>query len=544
VKNRLIVRRVLVLTMLMVSLNFGVTTNAAAETRPTIQLIEPTPTSLVTPDAPFKITIRVTGGWVSKAIKNSYPCGAALFSDENPKLLTYIGAVDAAGTTKAMYETGGGGNIFPFLFTASKILDDAVECTFNAGSNIYWEDGGRFGNEEWIRTSKAIQYGGLRMAKDATTYGPVKKISIAWAWEDEKRYTFSTIGAGESAIPKFSFIGIKQGDVIEGPTPFTVEVEIGKTLTPTASYSPGAACGVLNFKSENLTHNKYESSCILNPAPLSDEIYILEFQFQVNTTGFYSFKSEAIKLNVGDTLKLGKPWLRLSVSKVGIASNSGLGNQTSHAVTFEGNLVLRKYSSSNLPIPNQKFTICLNQNCGESITDQNGNFTYDVVNLGTSPIYTFTGAFRGIPITKDNYELGEKNNFSPIAYSFTIPEKLEPKPELKLTHSTVHVIKPPTKVKWGKSFTVSIATKGTGGAICEMHFQNPGWPSRKGITPFRLEAGSTTKITVKPWIRLFASYSLKYVCIPDGWPRMNSDNSISLFDKRVGGNMGNVTLVP
>jgi len=77
-----------------------------------------------------------------------------------------------------------------------------------------------------------------------------------------------------------------------------------------------------------------------------------------------------------------------------------------------------------------------------------------------------------------------------------------------------------------------------------MSFQNPGWPSRKGITPFRLAAGTTTKVTVKPWIRLFASYSLKYVCIPDGWPRINSDNSISLYDKRVGSSMGNVTIVP
>jgi hypothetical protein len=540
---RLIVRRVLVLTMLMVSLNFGVTSLEAAEMKPTIQLIEPTPTSLVTPDAPFKVTIRISGGWVSKVIQNKYPCGAALFSDEYPKLLTYIGAVDAAGTTKAMYETGGGGNIFPFLFSASKILDGAVECTFNAGSNIYWEDGGRFANEEWIRTSRAIQYGGLRMAKDAAAYGPVKKISITWAWEDEKQYNFSTINAGESALPKFSFIGIKQGDVIEGPTPFTVEVEIGKTLTPTESYSGGASCGVLNLKSENLTHNKYESFCILNPAPLRDETYILDFTFQVNTTGFYTFKSEAIKLNAGDTLKLGKPWLRLMATKVGIAPNSGLGSQTSHTATFEGEISLKKYGSDD-SISGQRVTICLKQNCSDVFTDNSGKFEFTAENPGTSATYIFTGAFRGIPITNDNYESGQKNDFSPISYSFTIPEKLESKPELKLTHSTVHVIKPPSKVKWGKSFTVSIATKGTGGAICEMHFQNPGWPSRKGITPFRLDAGATTRITVKPWIRLFASYSLKYVCIPDGWPRINSDNSISLYDKRVGGTMGNVIIVP
>jgi hypothetical protein len=104
--------------------------------------------------------------------------------------------------------------------------------------------------------------------------------------------------------------------------------------------------------------------------------------------------------------------------------------------------------------------------------------------------------------------------------------------------------KPPKTIKWGKSFQVSIKTSGTGGALCEMVFQNPGWPSRQGITPFRLTAGKTTNVTVRPWARLFLSYPLKYVCIPDGWPRINSDGSISIYDKRVGGNLGNVTIVP
>jgi len=103
---------------------------------------------------------------------------------------------------------------------------------------------------------------------------------------------------------------------------------------------------------------------------------------------------------------------------------------------------------------------------------------------------------------------------------------------------------PPSNIKWGKSFTVKIKTTGMGGGICEMYYQNPGWPSRLGVVPFRLQAGTTTSVTVKPWIRVFATYSLKYACIPDGWPRMNSDNTISIFDNRVTRNIGNVTLVP
>jgi len=119
-----------------------------------------------------------------------------------------------------------------------------------------------------------------------------------------------------------------------------------------------------------------------------------------------------------------------------------------------------------------------------------------------------------------------------------------PTPKREVTFSTKMTAKPPANVKWGKSFNLKIATLGTGGATCEMYFQNPGWPSQKGVVRFRLQAGSTTTVTVKPWIRVFASYSLKYACVPDGWPMINSDRSISLYDKRISVDLGNVTLTP
>ena len=545
VKMPSIVGRYLVLTMLLASLNFGVTNLQAAETRPTIQLIEPTTSSVVTPDAEFKITFRVIGGWVSQYLKSNNPCASALWSNDSSRqnLVTYIGAVDAAGTVKFMYDNQYQSRVQPFMFTTSKIIEGGVECSYSAGSNITWLDGSSASPYETDRSKIAINYGGTRMAADTANFGPVKTISIAWAWYGENQNTYAKIAAGESAAPKFSIVGIKQGEVIEGPTPFTVLAEIGRALTPYSSTGEGSRCNGLTLKSENTKTRTYESKCTLNPAPLRDETSILRIGFSLNTSDGQTFKSDEILVNAGEILKSGKPYFTLWTNGYGQAPNSLTGSQTSHTVTFMGNLVLEKYASSS-PIPNQKFTICLKQNCGEAITDKNGDFSYDVINLGTSPSYTFTSTYKGFAITNDNYENGKPDDFSQISYSFNISEKAEPKPELKLTFSTVHVKNPPSTVKWGKSFTVSIATKGTGGAICEMSFQNPGWPSRKGITPFRLAAGTTTKVTVKPWIRLFASYSLKYVCIPDGWPRINSDNSISLYDKRVGSSMGNVSIIP
>ena len=542
---RSIIGKILTSLMIITTLNFGITNTQASENRPTIQLIDPTPTSVVTPDAGFKITFRVLGGWVSQDLKSNNPCSSTLWSNDSSRrnLLVYIGGVDAAGNAKFLYDKVNSIQVMSFLFKTSKIIDGGIECTYSAGSNIAWYDGSTLANYEADRSKEAPLFGGVRMAIDALSVGPIKTISIAWAWHDEKQFTFAKIAAGEPAAPKFSFKGIKQGDVIDGPTKYTVNVEMGKALTPSISEGRGASCTELTLTSESSNTRIYESKCILNPAPLRDEINILRLSFNLKTSDGQIFKSDELLVNASEVLKSGKPIFSLRTNGYGQAPNSLTGSQTSHTVTFMGSLDLKKYGSSS-PIPDQKFTICLKQSCGEAITDKNGDFTYTVVNLGTTPTYTFSSTYKGFAITRDNYEWGQENDFSEISYSFTISEKAEPKPELKLTFSTVHVKNPPKNVKWGKSFTVSIATKGTGGAICEMSFQNPGWPSRKGIVKFNLTAGTTTNVTVRPWIRLFLSYPLKYVCIPDGWPRINSDNTISLYDKRVGSTMGSVTIVP
>ena len=137
------------------------------------------------------------------------------------------------------------------------------------------------------------------------------------------------------------------------------------------------------------------------------------------------------------------------------------------------------------------------------------------------------------------------NSSVPYTYSFEIQEKAEPAPVLEFKLGTKVLKSPPRTLKWGKSFTVSIAATGSGGASCEMYFQNLAWPSRKGVTSFRLTAGKTTNIVIRPWARIFVQYPVKYVCVEDGWPMINSDRSISLFDKgKRGGTLGTVTIVP
>lgn len=200
-----------------------------------------------------------------------------------------------------------------------------------------------------------------------------------------------------------------------------------------------------------------------------------------------------------------------------------------------------------------------------AVTDLNGVATFSFRNLDTKLNSRMNTDWK-------NYSSGDWNSFWPTRFGLELPgysnfnspyflqdvltlvvtkpiENQGPSQatqtnQLTYSFSTSITQKPPKTIKWGKSFQISIKTNGKGGALCEMVFQNPGWPSRRGITTFRLNAGKTTIVTVRPWARLFLSYPLKYVCIPDGWPRVNSDDTISIYDKRIGESLGYVTIIP
>ena len=522
----------------MGGLTVGIHTSARAEEIPTIQLVFPVPGSKLTPDAPFKMTLRVSGGTVSKYLKEFNPCRNLLADNNGGNVLSLnVGAVDANGYVKALVHSGNQ-NFGAYLFEMTKVLPDAIECSIDLQAETRWVT--LAGEPDVLRMNRVINSGGLRLAANDQQYGSAKEIVIGWRWNSDQANIFTRFLVGSPAAPTFTFSGIKTGETLEGPKSFSVLFTIGKSFSPDSTGVNGASCTGAKKISENDDTRTYQDECVVRLAWGNPSKNTYSITYDVGTTQGMFFTSSTIVVNGGETIKAGKPVLELYDHRYGAAPNSKTGSETSHTWSFIGELRLKEPERNRDigPIANQSIKVCLGQSCGEAITDKDGRFSYTVENFGIAPTYTFTSLYRGNQISSAN------NSFVPYSYAFKISEKAEPKPELTLTFSTTHVVNPPRSVKWGRSFTVKISTQGTGGAICEMSFQNPGWPSRKGITQFRLQAGKTTSVTVRPWVRIFMSYSLKYVCIPDGWPRMNSDNSISLYDKRVGGDMGKVTLVP
>ena len=530
--------RILLSAALVGGLTIGIHTSASAEEIPTIQLVFPVPGSKLTPDAPFKMTLRVSGGTVSKYLKEFNPCRNLLADNNGGNVLSLnVGAVDANGYVKALVHSGNQ-NFGAYLFEMTKVLPDAIECTIDLQAETRWVT--LAGEPDVLRMNRVINSGGLRLAANDQQYGSAKEIVIGWRWNSDQANIFTRFLVGSPAAPTFTFSGIKTGETLEGPKSFSVLFTIGKSFSPDSTGVTGASCTGAKKISENDESRTYQEECVVRLAWGDPSKNTYSIKYDVGTAQGMLFTSNTIVVNGGEAIKAGKPDLELYNHRYGVAPNSKIGSETSHTWAFNGELRLSEPDRNRDigPIANQSIKICLGQSCGEVITDKDGRFEYSVENFGIAPTYTFTSLYRGNQISSTN------NSFVPYSYSFKIQEKAEPVPVLEFKLGIKVVKSPPSTLKWGKSFAVSIAATGSGGASCEMYFQDLAWPSRKGVTSFRLTAGKTTNIVIRPWARIFALYPVKFACVEDGWPMMNSDRSISPFDKgKRGGTIGKVTII-
>lgn len=531
--------RFLLSAALVGGLTIGIHTSASAEEIPKIQLVFPVPGSKLTPDAPFKMTLRVSGGTVPKYLKEFNPCRNLLANNnDGNQLILNVGAVDANGYVKALVHSGNQ-NFGAYLFEMTKVLPDAIECTIDLQAETRWVIVA--GEPDVLRMNRVINSGGLRLAANDQQYGSVKEIVIGWRWNSDQANMFTRFLVGSPAAPTFTFSGIKTGETLEGPKSFSVLYTIGKSFTPYSTQVTNAICTKVTKISESDESRTYQDECVVRLDWGNPNKNIYSITYDLGTTQGVFFSSSTIIVNGGETIKAGKPVLEITNHRYGVAPNSKTGSQTTHSWAFNGELRLMEPNRNRDigPIANQSIKICLAQSCGEAITDKDGRFTYSVENFGINPTYSFSSLYRGNQISAEDY------TFVPYTHSFKISEKAEPVPVLEFKLGTKVLKFPPKSLKWGKSFTVSMIATGSGGASCEMYFQNLAWPSRKGVTAFRLTAGKTTNIVIQPWARIFALYPVKYVCVEDGWPMMNSDRSISPFDKGKRGNtLGNVSIVP
>lgn len=509
---------------------------ATASDVPKIEIVSPTINSKINLDAGFTLNLRFTGGWAKDANDCRLPIKVGL------------GAIDSLNRIRFWYDSSYQSGFSTILFKP-KLISGGIECSYapnkNAG-NWNWNVGERSGEElaKFLSANEASQ--------TDEPFGEIKQISFSWQLLDSSEAQNIKYEVNPSPETSLTFTGINRGDTIESPKKFTAQLTISKFIE-LRELQTNAFCKEPELKQENETTKTYLYDCIYDEfANTNSNGTTREINFRLLTKNHGEVKLNSIFVNLGDSIQAGKPIIDIYNKRATYGKNSKPLENTTVELGFDGEYFLQTTRSSKTPLSDQTIEICINKEseCTKVVTDNAGKFTFSREIRGTTGNFEIKAKYRNYLLTENNLKDANRDflsYFSSISGNwdvFKIPAM--PLPEKPLvTNLIFKSSKPiPKNLKWGKNLPLSITTSGNGSAICEIYFQNPGWPSRKGVTSFKAEGGRTSNITIRPWLRIFAEYSLKLVCVPDGWPRVNSNEWISPFDKRIVSDLGRITIVP
>ena len=484
-------------------------------------LTSPLAGTKITPDAPFKITF----DFVGNVAESAQDCA--------------FRAVDSNGSTAVpwfqMAEFDGNGHMriwkqesFGSLLNIwqSKIIPNGIECsftTFDTSSTSLvgnWEDVST--NDQTI----SALFGAPIL--DSSQIGTITKVVLAWGIGDPNNFTNSRIQefqAGESASPTFSFKGIARGETLNSVKTYTVDLSMGNSLAlldnAENSFKSTGTCGQIS-KTVNGNRTIYERRCTVNAAyDAKRDDTTLSVSANVSTAQGGYFESEPTVLNIANTEY---PVISLSDISYSYGRHSKPGHGTTVQLTGRGHLAIATSSDVSQPnfenLTDASLTLCVSSNCSSVKIDEYGNFGLDKEVAGTSIKWTLQGKYKDFTILRsslydqtssalldflNNKEIGDTGTVLPMPKPFVAPPVL-----IRISNISI-----PSKVHWGSSFTIKVASSGSGSAKCEARFQDTLQNGRFG---FKLSAGKTAFVTVTPWANIQRLWPLTVVCIPNNWP--------------------------
>lgn len=515
------------LVVLTVLINLIPPVIAYASVNPVVTLVAPSMGASLTPDAGFSVTFRIIGGWASKV--TDCALGQGFGNLDHPLVAFAIGELDANGLGMVWEDQNFGGPGRTTENLASHIVPNGIECTyktFDPKSPGSWQGSSYSGISGVLEAQKW-----LGIPDNSTNVGDIKQIEIAWALDDMTGGSIvpqkAFFSAGKPSAPHITISGLTRGETVDFYKKYSVDVTMGKALTPTDISGEGD-CEKFSQIAATATEVSYSAKCILWVEGQSNSLSVVG---KVTTTDGQTFASEPTVVNVG---KNSTPILRLSVT-AGYGSHAKPGAGTTLEVTVVGS-----FTDDSLALPvaisGQKFKICLSAECAEFVTDSSGAFYYSKEVKAIHVTYALTSVYDGLLITKANLReqangtQNMRDDFSPITGVFNYPQL--PFPEKPLVSKIkITQVFAPAKVAWGKSFPVTVTSSGKGGANCEIDFQPTLNPlDKRGHYSLRIVAGKTAKIMIKPWFDQLASWPLMMACAPDGWPSLSPGSKRLVYD--------------
>lgn len=453
----------------------GISTAAAGSPRLTI--ISPSDSGSFYWNTAFKLEFKLEGGWAS-SLNDCRELSAKNFN-------FWVG-MNYSPTESLLLRSRGAS--YSYYMWDTKLIPDGIQCSINVNQPTYDTDS-LYWSTLFLENTYASNVMDLNIHSGelSRVQGP-QKILFAWVIDDQ---VFKSSRNANEAVVKLEFVGLNRGDDISYSKSYQVRMERPIDAPPIGinGVSNCIRQSVESFTATLVALFNCNTSTTGEPGTRS---------FTVSTNGYANEYAKSVTVNF---IKTGYPVLEAKPT-LDLTSNSAYQKEFVEFKVF-GSLILK---GSNLNTTPQVIRICIDQlMCDQVNSSADGKFNFSRIvehKPGALVKWSIESNYDGVALRTS----GEQ--------AFTaIPKPIPVKPN-PITRMQYFL---PKTVKWGNAFTVSITPSGKGSAQCAIWFQATS--PYNGRYDFRITAGKTSRVSIRPTYYQIAAWPVSLRCWPDNWER-------------------------
>jgi hypothetical protein len=500
----------------------------------TVELVSPSLGATISLDGPIEVTLRVTGGFASKANDCSLPQG------DRSRYVGLIAEIEDENGKKLFWRRSNAGFESFLIFNQArpKIIANGIECTilFNEPNNKNWLP--NFYSD--VEVSNLINSN----TSEDFIFGKVKQLKFTWFIDGillPSGSRISSIGSSTyNAVPGtksiINIVDIVRGETIDNKKAFKIVIDVKKGLK-VSSLETSESCARPKLESSTNNLDRYIAECVTRVGyPTSRTAALGSYPISAKA----SISNGEVVTSDNVTVNVGKTELPV-VDLVVYVSENGTGIR----VKASGRMFLAKDGDVSESVPNQEFKFCSAGVCktGKSSSTGgisiNSDFSAEAVqklrNISDYVGWTFSAQYKGLDYISSRELLSTNDSASKATSGAIFGSEELPEVANKEVKSVVGFtsLYSQNKVKWGNSINIKYKAVGKGRVLCAAYYQPT---ATQGIVTFYVTGGKSGTIKIKPWFYKLASYPLQVACAskPGG--------GLNVGDPRDVYSLGNVTI--
>lgn len=476
----------------------------------TVELVSPRPGATISLDGPIEVTLRITGGFASKASDCSLPQG------DRSRYVGLIAEIEDENGMKLFWRRSNAGFESFLIFNQArpKIISNGIECTisFNEPNNKNWLP--NFYSD--VEISNLI----IPNKNEDFTFGTVKQIKFTRFIDGillSSGSRISSVGSSTfNAVPgtksTIKIVDLVRGDTIDNNKAFKIAIYVKKGLK-ILSLEASESCSKPKLESSLDNLDQYIAECVTRvgyPTRRTAALGSYTISAKASISNGEVISTDELTVNVGKTEI---PVVDLVVYII--------ENGTGIRVKASGRMFLAKDGDVSESVPNQEFKFCSAGVCkiGKSgpsgSISINSDFSAEAVRkLRKASDYigwTFSAQYKGLDYASSQELLNNKITAVNATKGAIFGSEELPAEAAKEVKSVIGFtsLSSQSKVKWGNYISVKYKAVGKGKVLCAAYFQPT---ATQGIFTFYVTGGKSGTIKFKPWFYKLASYPLQVAC--------------------------------